>query len=49
MYKNGNHQAHNELPVATRYRRDMTGKLLKAVLNQKTHTLVMHFLQTTML
>ena len=29
MYKNGNHQARIALPVATRHRRDMTGKLLK--------------------
>ena len=27
-----------ELPVATRHRRDMTEKLLKATLNQNTHT-----------
>ena len=36
MYTNGNHQARIELPVATRHRRDMTGKLLKAALNQST-------------
>ena len=30
MYINGNHQAHADLPVATRHRRDITGKLLKA-------------------
>ena len=34
MYKNGNHQARIELPVATRHRRDMSGILLKASLNQ---------------
>ena len=28
-----------ELPVATRHRRDMTGKLMKAALNQNAHTL----------
>ena len=49
MYKNGNHQARIELPVATRHRRDMTGKLLKAALNQNTHTLATHFLQTAMI
>ena len=49
MYKNGNHQARIELPVATRYRRDMTGKLLKTVSNQNTHTLATHFLQTVMI
>ena len=49
MYKNGNHQARIELPVATRNRRGMTGKLLKAALNQNTHTLVTHFLQTAMI
>ena len=27
-----------ELPVATRHRRDMTGKLLKATLNPNSHT-----------
>ena len=27
-----------ELPVATRHRRDMTEKLLKATLNPNTHT-----------
>ena len=27
-----------ELPVATRYRRDMTEKLLKATFNPNTHT-----------
>ena len=48
MYKNGNHQARIELTVATRYRRDMTGKLLKAALNQNTHTLATHFFQTAM-
>ena len=46
MYKNGNHQARIELPVATRHRRDMTWKLLKTALNQTTHTLATHFLQT---
>ena len=48
MYKNGNQQAHIELPVATRHCHDMTGKLLKAALNQNTHTLETHFLQTAM-
>ena len=38
MYKNGNHQARIELPVATRHRRDVTGKLLKAALNQPEYT-----------
>ena len=37
MYKNGNHQA-ALIPVATRHRRDMTGKLLKVASNQNTHT-----------
>ena len=46
MYKNGNRI---ELPVATRHRRDMIGKLLKVALNQNTHTLAMHFLQTAMI
>ena len=45
MYKNGNQQARIEIPVATRHRRDMTGKLLKAALNQNTHTLATHFLK----
>ena len=49
MYKNGNHQARIELSIATRHRRDMTGKLLKAVLNQNTHTLATHFLQKAMI
>ena len=49
MYKNGNHQTRIELPVATRHRRDMTGKLLKAALNQNTHTIATHFLQTAMI
>ena len=49
MYKNGNHQARIELPIATRHRRDMTGKLMKVALNQDAHTLVTHFLQTAML
>ena len=49
MYKNGNYQALIELPVATRHRRDMTGKLLKMALNQNTHTLATHFLQTAMI
>ena len=31
-----------ELPVATRHRRDMTEKLLKATLNQNTHTHTPH-------
>ena len=39
MYKNGNHQARIELPVATRHCRDMTGKLSKAASNQNTRTL----------
>ena len=45
VYKNGNHQARIELPIATRHRRDMTEKLLKAALTQNTHTLATHFLQ----
>ena len=49
MYKNGNHQARTELPVATRHRRDMTEKRLKAASNQNTHSLAMHFLQTAMI
>ena len=49
MYKNGNHQARIDLPVATRYRRDMTGKLLKAASNQNTHTFTTHFLQIAMI
>ena len=46
MYKKGNHQARIELPVATKQRRDITGKLLKAALNQNTYTLGTHFIQT---
>ena len=49
MYKNGNHQARIELPVATRHRRDMTENLLKAASNQNTHTLATYFLQTAMI
>ena len=30
MYKNGNQQARIELPVATRHRRDMTGKTVES-------------------
>ena len=37
MYANGNHQARIELPVSTRHRRNMTGKLLKPASNQNTH------------
>ena len=49
MYKNGTHQARIELPLATRHRHDMTGKLLEATLNQNTHTLATHFLLTAMI